>query len=355
VIAGYPWFGDWGRDTMIALPGLALATGRFAEANQVLRTFARYISQGMLPNRFPDQGEAPEYNTVDATLWLFQAVRAYQAASGDRRLVDDLLPALGDVLDWHERGTCYGIQVDPADGLLRSGAPGAALTWMDVRIDGQPWTPRAGKAVEVNALWHSALCAFAGFLAERDDPRALGYRQRSARVHASFRARFWRPDLGYLADVVDLPGGGDDLALRPNQVLAVSLPDPLLDQRQARAVVQAVGRALWTSNGLRSLAPDHPRYRGAYGGPPQERDRAYHDGTVWSWLLGPYAEAHLRVFGDPAAARAILQPLADHLQDAGLGSVSEILDGDPPHAPRGCPAQAWGVAEALRLWRLLDF
>ena len=353
VIAGYHWFGDWGRDTMIALPGLTLACGRPQEAAAVLRTFAAYLDQGMLPNRFPDRGEAPEYNTADATLWFFQAIRAYHQASGDDRLVTELLPALVEVVEWHTRGTRHGIRLDEEEGLLRCGESGFALSWMDVRIDGVPWTPRAGKPVEINALWHAALRSLGGWLGDRDDPRAARYLQMADRAATSFVARFWNPRIGYLADVVDQADGDDDLSLRPNQVFAVSLPYPLLDQERARAVVDAVGRSLWTSGGLRSLAPSDAHYQGAYGGPQLQRDADYHQGTVWPWLLGPYAEAHARVYGDRAAARRILHPLAQHLLDAGLGSISELMDGDPPHHPRGCIAQAWSVAETLRVWRAL--
>ncbi len=352
IIAGYHWFGDWGRDTMISLPGLALATGRPEEAADVLDTYARYLSQGMLPNRFPDDGAEPEYNSVDATLWLFQAVRQY-AVTGDRELIDRLIPLLRDVIEWHCRGTRHGIALDPADGLLRAGEDGYALTWMDARIDGKGCTARIGKPVEINALWHAALRTLAALLAERGDPAAARYTALAEQAAASFRARFWKPELGYLADVVDTPEGSDDVSLRPNQLLALSLPYPLLAPEQARAVLKTVGQHLLTSYGLRSLAPSDPRYHGAYGGSQRERDGAYHQGTAWTWLLGPYAEAYARVTGDRSTARSLLQPLAHHLCDAGLGTVSEILDGDPPHTPRGCIAQAWGVAEALRVWRAL--
>ena len=353
VIAGYHWFGDWGRDTMISLPGLMLATGRAEDAADVLRTFARYLSEGLLPNRFPDAGEQPEYNTADATLWFFLAVRAYLQATGDAALTDELLPALRDVIDRHVRGTRHGIKVDAADGLLCCGEPGVQLTWMDAKVGDWVVTPRTGKPVEINALWHAALRTLAEFLAERDQ-KAATYTTMADRAAAAFRARFWRPELGYLADVVDTPEGDDDLSLRPNQVFAVSLPFPLLSDEQARSVVDAVGRALLTSYGLRSLAPSDPRYQGHYGGGVAERDGAYHQGTVWAWLLGPYAEAHFNAYGDAEAARGLLRPLADHLRDAGLGSISEIFDGDPPHTPRGCIAQAWSVAELLRVWNIVS-
>jgi predicted glycogen debranching enzyme len=354
VIAGYHWFGDWGRDTMISLPGLMLATGRAADAADVLRTVARYLSEGLLPNRFPDAGEQPEYNTADATLWFFLAVRAYHLAAGDAALVDELLPALRDVIAWHMRGTRHGIKVDVADGLLHCGEPGVQLTWMDAKVGDWVVTPRTGKPVEINALWHTALRIVAEVCAERDPAAAAAYTALADRAAAGFRARFWRPELGYLADVVDTPEGADDLSLRPNQIFAVSLPFPLLNDEQTRSVVDAVGKALLTSYGLRSLAPSDPRYQGHYGGGVAQRDGAYHQGAVWAWLLGPYAEAYYSVYRDAEAARALLRPLADHVQDAGLGSVSEIFDGDPPHTPRGCIAQAWSVAEVLRVWQSIS-
>jgi predicted glycogen debranching enzyme len=358
MIAGYPWFGDWGRDTMIALPGLTLATGRFDDAARILRTFAVHVSEGMLPNRFPDAGEEPEYNTVDATLWYFHAIEAYGRASGDGALAAELYPVLADILEWHLRGTRYGIGVDPADGLLRAGEPGVQLTWMDAKIGDWVVTPRIGKPVEINALWYNAL----EFMAELAQAQGqAGAAKRCAglagRVRESFAARFWYREGGYLYDVVDGPADspdpaarGDDRRLRPNQIFAVSLPRPLLEGPRARAVVDACARELWTPCGLRSLAPGDPAYAPAYRGGPAERDAVYHQGTVWSWLLGPFATAHYRVYGDAAAARAWLAPAAGHLRDACLGSISEIFDAEPPHAPRGCFAQAWSVAEVLRAW-----
>ena len=349
VIAGYPWFGDWGRDTMIALPGLTLSTGRPEVAAGVLRTFAQYVDQGMLPNRFPDAGEAPEYNTVDATLWYIEAIRAYHEATGDDALVQDLFPVLEDIVDWHRRGTRYRIHVDPEDGLLYAGEPGVQLTWMDAKVGDRVVTPRIGKPVEVNALWYHGLrcmAAFARLLGRDGSP----YDDEAGRVQDSF-LRFWRGDLGYCCDVLDSPAG-DDASLRPNQLFAVSLLHSPLPLAQQRAVVDACARHLLTAYGLRSLAPEHPDYVGHYGGAPWERDAAYHQGTVWGWLIGSFVEAHLRVYQDPAGARAFLQPLLRHLGEHGLGSISEIFDGDPPFTPRGCFAQAWSVAEVLRAWRL---
>jgi predicted glycogen debranching enzyme len=354
VIAGYHWFADWGRDTMIALPGLTLSTGRPEEAAGILRTFAHYIADGLLPNNFPDSaGVIPGYNTVDATLWYVHAIRAYYQATGDDALIDELLPVLADIADRHIVGTRYHIHVDPNDGLLYAGEPGVQLTWMDAKIGDWVVTPRIGKPVEINALWYNLLCALAGFLAERGDTAAETYRALAGRVRISFRARFIHPEHGYLADVVDGPDG-DDWTRRPNQIFAVSLPDPLLDGAEAQAVVGAVSTMLLTSYGLRSLAPDHVAYHGDYGGDSARRDGGYHQGPVWTWLIGGYVEAHYRVYGDKDAALALLRPFADHLRDAGLGSISEILEGDPPHLPRGAVAQAWGVAEVLRVWRALE-
>jgi predicted glycogen debranching enzyme len=339
---------------MIALPGLTLATGRPEDAANILRTFARYVADGLLPNNFPDSaGVIPGYNTVDATLWYAHAIRAYHTATGDTALVDTLLPVLRDIADRHITGTRYGIGVDPADGLLRAGEPGVQLTWMDAKIGDWVVTPRIGKPVEINALWYNLLRTLEGFLAERGDPAAATYRALAERAGASFRARFVHPDHGYLADVVDSPEG-DDWTLRPNQIFAVALPEPLLAGDAARAVVDVVGGALLTSYGLRSLAPDHLAYHGDYGGDPARRDSGYHQGPVWSWLIGGYVEAHYRAYGDRDAALGLLSPFVDHLRDAGLGSISEILEGDPPHMPRGCIAQAWGVGEVLRVWRLHD-
>jgi predicted glycogen debranching enzyme len=348
VIAGYPWFGDWGRDTMISLPGLTLTTGRPEVAASVLRTFARYMDRGMLPNRFPDAGETPEYNTADATLWYFEAIRAYHAATGDDGLLRELYPVLREIVAWHRRGTRYSIHVDPADGLLYAGEPGVQLTWMDAKVGDWVVTPRIGKPVEINALWYNALRSMAEFARLLNEP-AEDYEALAEQSRSGF-ARFWNPVAGYCYDVIDGPFG-DDPALRPNQLLAVSLPHSPLAPAQQAAVVEVCGRELLTSHGLRSLAPNNPAYIGRYGGDGRQRDAAYHQGTVWGWLIGPFVAAHLRVHRDSAAARAFLAPFAHHLTDHGLGSVSEIFDGDPPFTPRGCIAQAWSVAEVLRTWQ----
>jgi predicted glycogen debranching enzyme len=354
VIAGYPWFTDWGRDTMIALPGLTLATGRPQVADRILRTYARYVDQGMLPNRFPDEGETPEYNTVDATLWYFQAVYETVLHTGDWQLVADLYPTLVEIVAWHVRGTRYGIGVDPHDGLLRAGEPGVQLTWMDAKVEDWVVTPRVGKPVEINALWYNALKIMAAFAARMDDPdAATGYEEMAEQVQVSFNGLFWYAQGHYLYDVIDSPTG-HDASLRPNQLLAVSLPHSPLPAERARAVVEAVGQRLLTSYGLRSLSPDHPDYLDVYGGDQWARDGAYHQGTVWAWLMGPYVAACHRLGGDTAAARRLLEPFAHHLHNAGMGTVSEIFDGGEPHSPRGCPAQAWSVAELLRLWLALQ-
>jgi predicted glycogen debranching enzyme len=355
VVAGYPWFNDWGRDTMISLPGLCLATGRHDEAATILRSFARFVRDGLLPNNFPDRaGVEPEYHTIDASLWYPLAIRAHAVATASTALVDELLPTLRSILDAHLAGTRFGIGMDPSDGLLRGGADGYQLTWMDARVDGWVVTPRRGKPVEIQALWTNALRIVGGWLVERADPEGTGarYLQIADRAQAAFLRRFWRPELGYLADVVDGPDG-DDLALRPNQVFALSLPHPLIAGKMATSVLDAVGRSLAVPLGLRSLAPSDPAYRPRYQGDRRFRDAGYHQGTVWTWLIGPYAEAAARVSGEPAPGLEILRPFEDHLRAAGLGSVSEILEPEPPFEPRGCPFQAWGVAEVLRVWRAL--
>ncbi len=346
VIAGYPWFGDWGRDTMIALPGLTLATGRSHLAREVLLAFADHVREGMVPNRFPDAGSAPEYNTVDAALWFIEAWRAYFEATLDRATLNEVFPVLAGIIDAYRRGTRYGIAMDPADGLIRAGEPGQQLTWMDARVDGREVTPRHGKPVEVNALWFNALATMVSLARVlRRDGGDFGVLARTA--GAGF-GRFRRP-AGGLYDVIDGPDGDDD-AIRPNQILAVSLPFSPLDAAARGAVVAECRDHLLTPFGLRSLAPSHPLYRGRYAGGVRERDGSYHQGPVWAWLLGPFALAEYRVSGDGDTARARLALMAGHLFEAGLGHIGEIFDGDPPHAPRGAPAQAWSVACTLEAW-----
>lgn len=348
VIAGYHWFSDWGRDTMISLPGLTINTGRSDVAACILRTFAHFVDKGMLPNRFPDEGEKPEYNTVDATLWYFEAVRAYYAATGDDKLLRELFPVLQDIIYWHQRGTRYQIQMDPTDGLLYAGELGVQLTWMDAKMGEWVVTPRIGKPVEINALWYNALCTMTSF-ANRLGKSADDYLNMTNRVQAGFKS-FWNEDTGYCYDVIDGPDGNDP-ALRPNQIFAVSLPHSPISIEHQRAVVDTCARHLLTSHGLRSLSPDSPHYIGHYGGNQSQRDAAYHQGTVWGWLIGPFISAHLRVYGDRELARSFLQPLIHHMTDHCVGSVSEIFDGNPPFVPRGCIAQAWSVAELLRVWQ----
>jgi len=356
IIAGYPWFTDWGRDTMISLPGLTLAVGRPERAARILRTFAQYVDRGMIPNRFPDPPTptAPpspvEYNTADATLWYFHALDAYLAHTGDLELIEDLYPVLVDILDWHLRGTRHNIHMDPNDSLLWAGEAGLQLTWMDAKVDDWVVTPRIGKPVEINALWHNALQTLAIFGDRLGRRRAGRYQELASQVRQSFTERFWYAAGGYLYDVIDGPDG-PDASLRPNQLLAVSLPYSPLEPSKRQAVVDACARHLLTSYGLRSLAPDDPAYHSRYLGDRRQRDAAYHQGTVWAWLIGPFVTAHLKVYGDPDWARSYLMPFIHHLSDAGLGTISEIFDGDPPFLPRGCFAQAWSVAEVLRAWK----
>ena len=347
VIAGYHWFGDWGRDTMIALPGLTLAAGRPEVARKILLTFARFVDRGMLPNVFPDAGETPEYNTVDATLWLFQAVRDYFAATRDLAFLQEIYPTLVDIVDSHFAGTRYNIHVDPKDGLLYAGEPGVQLTWMDAKVGDWVVTPRIGKPVEVNVFWYNALSTMVKF-APQVMRSSAGYQRMAERALGSFQ-RFWNESRQACFDVLDGPEG-DDPALRPNQIFAVSLPESPLTPEQQKAVVDSCARSLVTSHGLRSLAGDEPGYTGHYGGSPRERDAAYHQGTVWGWLLGPFVLAHLKVYRDPALAQSFLESVPHQMGLHGLGTIAEIFDGDPPFTPRGCIAQAWSVAELLRAW-----
>lgn len=347
IIAGYPWFGNWGRDTMIALPGLLLATGHAETATAVLRRYARYVDHGMLPNRFPGAGEAPEYNTVDAALWFFEAVRQYHAATHDLSLVRDIFPALVQILTEYAGGTRYNIHVDSADGLLYAGETGVQLTWMDAKVGDWVVTPRIGKPVEVNALWLNALVTqarFAGALGESAAP----YLELAARTRQGFQ-RFWNAEANCCFDVLD-GLEGNDASLRPNQLLAVALEESPLTAEQQRAVVEVCARELLTSFGLRSLSPHAPQYSGTYGGDAGRRDSAYHQGTAWGWLIGPFIHAFLRVTQDPDQALTFLAPFENHLKVHGLGTASEIFDGDPPFAPQGCFSQAWTVAEVLRAW-----
>ncbi len=348
IIAGYHWFSDWGRDTMIALPGLTLATGRAAIAKSILLEFAAHVDHGMLPNRFPDAGEAPEYNTVDATLWFFEAIRAWAEHTNDYEFVKaNFYAVLNDIIDWHLRGTRYGICVEE-DGLLNAGEPGVQLTWMDAKVGDWVVTPRIGKPVEVQALWYNALCVMKDF-AERfgEAEHARQYDEMATRAQESFQQRFWNPVTDCLYDVVQ--GDERDSTIRPNQIFALSLPHALLSGEQAKRVLAVVERNLLTPVGLRSLAPSDSNYLARYAGGILERDGAYHQGTVWAWLMGPFITAHLKVHNDRERAQQLLTGFTTHLREAGLGQVAEIFDAESPHTPRGCIAQAWSVAELLRV------
>jgi predicted glycogen debranching enzyme len=349
LIAGYHWFADWGRDTMIALPGLTLTTGRADIARRILLAFARYVEGGMLPNNFPDAGGQPEYNTVDAALWFFEAVRQYFASTQDTTTLTKLFPVLAQIINSHRKGTRYQIHVDEADGLLYAGKPGLQLTWMDAKQGNWVVTPRIGKPVEVNALWYNALETMAALAPAAGKP-AETFASMAAMVKQSF-GKFWIGASGYCYDVIDVPGIGNDASLRPNQIFAVSLPQSPLSPAQQKAVVDVCARRLLASHGLRSLAQGESGYQGHYGGSPWQRDGAYHQGTVWGWLLGPFVLAHLRVYGDREAAMSFLEPLGKQISSHGLGTLSEIFDGDAPFTPRGCIAQAWTVGEVLRAWR----
>jgi predicted glycogen debranching enzyme len=356
IIAGYPWFTDWGRDTFIAMRGLCLATGRLREARDILLEWSATVSQGMLPNRYPDRGEAAEFNAVDASLWYAVVVGELleQATPGTAWLTEAdqraLRRAVDAIVSGYAAGTRFGIRMD-ADGLLAAGTPGVQLTWMDARVDDRVITPRIGKPVEVQALWINALAVAAATSRRWVNARDLARR--------SFDRRFWDEERGYLADVIDVDhaAGTHDASFRPNQILAVGgLPTPLLDRRRARLVVDAVERRLLTPLGLRSLAPGEPAYTSRYEGDSRARDAAYHQGTVWPWLMGPFVQAWLRARGNsPAnrgeARRRFLQPLLAHLDEAGLGHISEVADAEFPFTPRGCPFQAWSIGEMIRLDR----
>jgi predicted glycogen debranching enzyme len=354
IIAGYPWFTDWGRDSMISLPGLLLSTGRYNEARGLLKAFASYTHGGLIPNRFPDSGEAPEYNTIDATLWMFHALDRYLKATGDWSLLKELFLTLSYIIDRHVEGTSYGIGVDPVDGLLRGGTPGVQLTWMDAKVGDWVVTPRHGKPVEVNALWYYALTCMESWAA-RFSLDTTRFGQLRSKVREHFTRRFWYEEGGYLYDVVDVEGvaGQNDASLRPNQLFAASLTPSLLNEEQMRSMLQKVTATLLTPLGLRSLSPDDPSYCKHYNGNQQQRDGAYHRGTVWPWLIGPYVDAHLSIYNDRAAVRSLLQPLVQHLWDACLGTVSEVAEPEAPFTPAGCFAQAWSVAEVLRCWLLM--
>ena len=351
VIAGYHWFTDWGRDTMISLEGLTLTTGRFAEAGYILRTFAHYVQDGLIPNMFPEGQEQGLYHTADATLWFFHAIDRYVETTDDRATLHALTLCLIDIVDHHLKGTQFGIGVDTRDGLLCQGAEGYQLTWMDAKVGDWVVTPRRGKAVEINALWYNALKLMEGWVGEtRGDAAARPYARHAEQARQSFNARFWYDEGGYLYDVVD-GVNGDDPACRPNQLFAISLRHPVLDPARWEAVVEVARKRLLTPVGLRSLAPGHPDFKARYFGDLRARDAAYHQGTVWAWLIGPFIDAWLKVHpNDRAGARRFLEGFVPHLSEGSLGTISEIFDAEPPHTPRGCIAQAWSVAEVLRCW-----
>ncbi|MBC7541718.1 MAG: glycogen debranching protein, partial [Candidatus Sericytochromatia bacterium] len=351
LIAGYPWFGEWGRDAMIALPGLTLVTGRYAQARELLATFIHFMDQGIIPNNFPDDGSEPEYNTIDATMWLFHALDRYWAYTQDDAFLKMVYPRLVGAIDWYHRGTHHGIGMDQ-DGLIGGASPGRALTWMDAVVGDWVVTPREGKPVEVNGLWIHALRVMS-VLARKfgeTDP----YAEMAERAAASFRGRFWQPGWDSLADRLEI-GGFADPTRRPNQVIAMAMPNHWLPADLRRRLLESVDQHLWTPYGLRSLAPDEPGYSGTYEGNRVQRDGAYHQGTIWPWLTGSYVTAWMDAAEDKEAERSRwrmrLQPLLDHVELEGcLGHVAELFDGDAPHLPKGCLAQAWSLSELLRAW-----
>lgn len=350
VIAGYHWFTDWGRDTMISLEGLTLVTGRHADAGYILRTFAQHVRDGLIPNLFPEKGHEGLYHTADATLWYFHALKRYVDATGDHATLRQLLPKLKDVVEHHVRGTRFGIGVDPADGLLRQGAEGYQLTWMDAKVGDWVVTPRRGKAVEINALWYNALRLLEQWVREEEgEGHAARFAEHAARCRESFNRRYWYEAGGHLYDVLDGPDGQSDPALRPNQVFAISLDHPVLDRERWRAVLSVVRDRLVTPVGLRSLGPGHPDYKARYFGDLRARDAAYHQGTVWAWLIGPFVDAWVKTYPDDRAGAAkLLDGFRQHMGEACVGSISEVFDAESPYTPRGCIAQAWSVAEVLR-------
>lgn len=351
VIAGYHWFTDWGRDTMISLEGLTLVTGRFREAAYILRTFSHYIRNGLIPNMFPEGGREGLYHTADATLWMFHAIDRYLAYTGDTGTLRHVYPSLMQIIDHHLKGTDFHIGADPEDFLMRQGETGYALTWMDAKVGDWVVTPRRGKTVEINALWYNALRLMQQWTEDLSGPEeAARYGKIADKVLESFNKRFWNDQRGYLYDIVDGEKGNDP-ACRPNQVFAVSLRHPVLDQSRWSTVLDVVSRKLLTPFGLRSLCQEHPDYKKQYFGDRRARDAAYHQGTVWAWLIGPYIDAWIRLHPqERSRARTFLEAFIPHLGEAGIGSISEVFDAEPPFTPHGCIAQAWSVAEVLRAW-----
>lgn len=354
IIAGYHWFTDWGRDTMISLEGLTLVTGRYAEARYILCTFANYVRDGLIPNMFPEHDQTGLYHTADATLWFFHALHRYVTATQDRETLRKILPQLINIVDHHLRGTRFNIGIDPEDGLLHQGEEGYQLTWMDAKVNDWVVTPRRGKAVELNALWYNALCLLAAWLQEEhEDAAALTLREHAALAQRSFNQRFWNAQDGYLFDVIDGPEGNDN-ACRPNQLFSISLDHPILHPQYWKPVVDVAERELLTPLGLRSLSPHHRDYKPNYSGDLRARDAAYHQGTVWGWLIGPYVDAYLKVYPERLqTTKDLLNGFEKHFTEAGVGSISEIFDAEAPYTPRGCIAQAWSIAEVLRCWNKL--
>jgi predicted glycogen debranching enzyme len=352
VIAGYHWFTDWGRDTMISLEGLTLTTGRHTEADWILSTFAHYVRDGLIPNMFPEGENEGLYHTADATLWYFHAIDRYLNYTKDRASLELFLPKLLDIAEHHLKGTRFGIGVDGSDGLLRQGEPDYQLTWMDAKCDGWVVTPRRGKAVEINALWYNALRLLEKWLKEiKGEEAARPFGEHARRAYESFNRRFWYADGGYLYDVIDTEEGPHDASCRPNQLFSISLPNSVLEPQRWQSVLQVAREKLLTPVGLRSLAPDDPEFKPTYHGDLRTRDAAYHQGTVWAWLIGPFIDAWLKVYPDDrAGARRFLEGFREHLDDACVGSISEVFDAVEPFTPRGCIAQAWSIAEVLRCW-----
>ncbi|MCW5937919.1 MAG: glycogen debranching enzyme family protein [Fimbriimonadaceae bacterium] len=346
IIAGYPWFTDWGRDTMISLPGICLETGNVAAAREILRAYAGAMNKGLVPNRFPDRSETPEYNTADATLWFANALHLTLQAEWDEGFALEAFTWLREIFEWHQKGTSFGIGVDPADGLLRQGADGYQLTWMDAKVGHWVVTPRHGKPIEVNGLWVNAL-RVAQALADRLGKDGADFRAAAELAEANFEAKFWKASMGHYLDTID----PDDASLRPNQLIAMGLPFAPLRGENAKAALRKIREELLTEHGLRTLGPRESAYRGKYIGTMTERDAAYHQGTTWPWLIGPYVSAVLRVEGDVAEARRVLTSVPTWMDEYGLGGIAEVYDGDEPQNPGGCPWQAWSTAEALRAWR----
>lgn len=350
IIAGYHWFSDWGRDTMISLPGLCIATGRHHEFKNIIQAFANSVSEGMLPNRFPDRGEKPEYNTIDATLWFFVAIYKYYLVSKDKEFVTSVLPVLTDIIEWHYKGTRYNIHVDTTDGLLYGGQDGVQLTWMDAKVGNWVVTPRKGKVVEINALWYNALSILSFFCSETGDAaNGKTWKAKAEKVNESFNEKFWNELRGCLYDFID--GEDKNPDLRPNQIFAISLPFQLLSRQRATKVLKVIADQLYTPRGLRTLERSHPDYKHQCSGDVICRDGAYHQGTVWSYLIGPYVDAMVFVKGDKGRRDAVrvIEDLLKALDERCVGSIAEIFDAEPPHTPQGAVAQAWSVAEALRV------